>query len=184
MEPTPPKFELLPYTTVDGIPTMTDSNIARLYERIDTENTVKYLFLDGSVRCAADLINHFKRPGCMCYLVGYSGPKGQVVGFFWLDNFVQCSCQLHYAFFREYWGPTAVEVGRWVLREMITQRDIDGNFCIDVIIGIVPETNRLAVRYARSVLLQSVGVLPEYYFNFYRNRREAGLVTYFTRKEV
>jgi hypothetical protein len=175
-----PDIRPLPYVTVGGVPTLTDRDIARLYQRLDDEGSVRRLFFDGAVRSAADLIGHFKHPGNMCYLVGYNG---DVVGFYWLDNFVQCSCQLHYVFFKAFWGESARTVGRWVLNEMITQRDINGKYCIDVIIGMVPERNRLAVHYSRQVGMQWIGVIPNYYQNLYSGRHEAALATYYTRKE-
>lgn len=148
------EYMLVSYAKVDGIRTYPDSEIRALYTRLVDEGG-GHVFRDGSVRDAEGFVRMAKAtPFFVLYV------RGKIAGAVWLNRFQSRFAQCHYFIFREFWGESATGLCRYCQREILTQRREDGEYCLDMMLGLIPADNRLAVAYALRCGWRNSGVLP------------------------
>lgn len=170
-------YALIPYAVVDGVPSFKDSEIAGWFERLEKENLARWAFFGGALLSGAELVRFVKTAGIFTFTVWAGGAgAAEMVGFFWLDRFVQRACFLHHVIFRKFHGAEATAIGVFVLSEVLRLG------MADTILGLTPANNPLAVRYARRIGMQPAGRLPNIFYDAYANQSVDGILTYTTRE--
>lgn len=145
-----------PYTTVDGIPTMRDSDLASIYQRVVAERSYRWLFFDRFVQDDEGFISLAKSCLFVPALV-----DNTPAGFFWLDGFHGKTARLHFCVFRAFWGDIARQIGRAAFQFVEgLVKDRNG---LQILYGFVPLHNVMAKKYALDVGMAPCGVLPLYF---------------------
>lgn len=85
--------------------------------------------------------------------------NGQPAGLFWLNGFGIRTCFIHMAIMPGYHGQGTLDMGRGVLRHLLTANDVDGEYFLKNVKGLVPVTNPLACRMAERSGFHRVGIL-------------------------
>jgi RimJ/RimL family protein N-acetyltransferase len=141
------KWNLLPYTKVDGIPTMRDSEIKFLYDKCFDEGVGRILFHDGAIESADQFLAHVKSFQSLFWAIFY---EGKPFGFFWLNRLEKTHAYCHFVSYPDYWGKgIGVEAGK---RAMAICTDI-----FPTIMGMIPSSNIIAIDYLKRVGLKEVG---------------------------
>ncbi len=150
-------MKLLPYTAIDGIPTFQDSFIRGLYERMDKEGLLRWVFYDGCIKAADEFLKVMKFGMNRLFVIEF---KGEIAGLCWLNNFTTRTGEFHFCFFENLRGPDAVEQGRKVVCELLYMTDVHGNPMFDLLFGLTEVGNRPAVSWCKRMKFEPLGILP------------------------
>ena len=162
------EIRILPYTKVDGIPTLRDSDLYGLYARMAEEGKVESVFYDGGVRGPEDFLDLFKNRENWLYVYMAAGEKP--LGFFWVNCFEGESCRVHFCMFRE--------AGRHVLKM--------GRMCLEflgkhfrLVRGVTPTHNTLACKFIQKCGMVPVGTVPDRVYDYYQGKTGPALISYY-----
>lgn len=170
-------FHLLPYIEVDGIRTVPDSDIKRLFKRTEDDGLVPIVFCDDSITTAGHFINMAKFRGTMFFLI-MDGTE--TIGYTWLNRIENRMARNHFCVFKAYWGKT-LEIGKWVLAKLINAKDKNGKYCFDLFTGLVPVWNERAVNFALKCGGKTHGTIPNAIWNNAKKQSEDAVLIYHTR---
>lgn len=168
-------YALIPYAVSDGVPSFRDSEIRGWYERLEAEGLARWVFFDARQLSGDDLLRLVKKPGNFTFTVWAQDEDGgaEMAAFFWMHQFIGTTVFLHHVVFRKFHGIASVRIGKFVLSEVTRL-----GFC-ESVMGITPANNRLAVRFAKSIGMQRLGVVPRIFYDAYENRQVDGVLTVF-----
>lgn len=174
---------VIPYVAKDGIPTFRDSEIANLYYRMKKEGTADRVFCDGTVTSAFQFLRLMQQPDIYLYLVFDDIEDNRPVAFCWLSNRSQKSAQIHFCFFKTGWGRSA-KIAHGVLSQLVSLKDTEGEYWLNVIYGYTPEWNRLALRTVKCAGAEIAGTMPGRTWHEKEGRSYPAVISYFTRDNI
>lgn len=158
--PSPPaaKTRLVGYRVVEGVPTFTDSQLAKLFERAKAERLLPLVMYNMSPDMTAPTFVRFcKDAGRILWLVFY---ESKLAGWVWLDDFANRTARSHFCFFR--WlseGRLTEEVGREAFQQLFKMK-FRGGTSLQVIRAEMPGFNRPALWFLEKLGLKVVGEIP------------------------
>lgn len=148
---------IVPYVLRDGVPTLRDSSIMGLFDRVVEEDLLRVTFPDGSVGDRERFLTFMKSPGVLLdlYCVGR-----EVMGFSWLVGKHHRVAWGHFCFFRAAWGGHARRLGVLGLRSLLHAKGAEGEYLLNLILGPVPKANRFAAAAVEAVGGRLAAELP------------------------
>ena len=129
---------------------------ADIWERMSSEMTAGAVFCDGSVVDAAQFADEMAAGHVHPFCVFCDGELGAVI---WLTNLEGRSCRLHFVVFKKYWGVSRF-LGMYIAKSLLSQKYENGEYCFDVIVGMVPKINTRAVNLAKKSGFVYRGIIP------------------------
>ena len=167
--------DLVPYTQVDGIPTMSDSYLMDLFIRCREEGSDEFVFYDGPMD-PVGFVNMCKTPGNHVFLITVDGEPG---GFVWLNGWKEYTATAHFCFFKSIRGNgKAVDVGRGTIKWLFENMELEAMY------GMTPETYKPVLLFIRAIGMNILGTLPKGAW-IYKDQKHHGVVlSYVTREEV
>jgi len=168
----------MPYTAVDGIMTATDSSMVELFDRTVEEGLLNKVFYDGEILDAQSFLRFVKAPGNLFYVV-FDGLEA--VAYTWLSHLESRAARIHFCVFKRHHGLNAIDIGKFVLRKLVELKSSGGEYIFDVLIGLTPNNNKLALRFAQSCGFKICGVVPNAVFNSISGKSEDATVSWYTR---
>ncbi|WP_300456618.1 hypothetical protein [Desulfobacula sp.] len=173
------KITLLPYTEIDGIRTIPDSDMKKFYDRTVKDGTDKTVFYEGTISNRDEFLSVMKSPGVLFYVVMIGT---EPVGFTWLNRFENHTARNHFCGFSEVWGQ-AVGIGKEVISTLIHMKDNDGKFIFDLFTGFIPGWNQYAIKFCLQCGAKSAGIIPNAIWNKEKQKSEDAFFIYYTRGE-
>lgn len=173
---------LLPYTFVDGVPTLKDSEIVQLYEWSREERSLQTVFynIDCSSITREWFLRFWKHPGKKIYLIL---GEGQVGGWVWIDRRIDCCASVHFNMFRWTWGPRALQMCRQGVFELLhMEHNGNGKHKLEVLVGQTPVTNRLAIKFIQKIGFKPIGRIPGALFDFKSQSYVDAYMSYISRE--
>jgi len=152
-----------------------DSFLGQVYRRIVFEKTDHWIFYDGSVRNTMEFIDFVKNEKHFVFFVKFSGED---VGFFWIDKFLQRSAFINYCFYRSFWGKKSLQIGRNCIDYILHMKNERGEYTIDVLLGLTPVNNKLAVSFLKKHGMVIIGRVPGLITDYHQNKVVDGLLSY------
>ena len=172
------EYNLVAYTSVDGIPTFTDSFIVRLFERVQNEGLFYALFYDGDVKTAGDFLNMFKFGKNQLFVIVIGK---EIAGIVWLNNFEVRRAEFHFCFFENLRGKRSFEIGKKVVSELLNM-EVNGKPIFDILTGLTPANNRAARLWCKKLGFTTLGVIPSAVYDHYQSGKSIpGIVSYVER---
>lgn len=170
---------ILPYTKMDGIRTVTDSEMKALFVRTVKEDLSDIVFYEGTIKTPEEFLAMSKTPGTLFHLL-----KGgsATVGYMWLNRFENRTARLHFCMFREYWSG-AVFLGRYVLNALLCMKTKDGEHLFDLLTGFIPTWNKRAIDFVLACGGETHGAIPNSIYNDKTGKSESAVFLYCRRKE-
>lgn len=92
--------------------------------------------------------------------------EGNLSGFAWLNGRVGKSAFAHFCMFKNVYGRSrdgvskSVELGRFVVAHWLRHTDGKGEYLLDVLIGITPKCNRMALKWIQRIGAVRRGEIP------------------------
>jgi RimJ/RimL family protein N-acetyltransferase len=177
------RIKILPYTTVDGVPTYKDSEIRRLYHRVVDEGFEDVLFHDNSILNAEEFLVVMKRPDTCLWTVKYDDV---MVAMFWINRIEYTHAHFHFTFFKNAWGsPITDEVGRETMKFMFDLKETETSEepMFSLLLGRLAASNTIAIEYAKRVGWKVLGEVPNLFLGRDGNP-ENGIVVYITKEDI
>ena len=163
---------ILPYTFIDGLPTLRDSELETLYLTMLEEDKLQRVFYDGGIRSPEDFIRYFKSGGGWLYT--FIDEDRNFYGFFWVNCFEGETCRVHFCMFNRA-GKNILRLGREGI-EFLKQY-------FRLIRGVTPADNSIACKFIEKVGMIPLGVMPNRIYNWWEERYEPALLSYCIGKE-
>jgi hypothetical protein len=139
-----------PFIYVDGIPTMRDSDLLILFDKMVRDGTDNLVFYDGQIKSGLNFIEFIKLAGNMLFVV-YEDENP--IGCGWLNNFKHRTAEAHFCVFSEAWD-RSVEVGKLMIEKSMYVTNVD------MLIGNVPKFNEIAIDFVKKCGGVILGELP------------------------
>lgn len=154
-----------------------DCVLEGLYEQLDTQGSLRWLFLSGEIETKYDFIKLTRSSNTLLYIV-VDTLNNKVTGIFWLNGRTSINCGLHMVVLKEYWGDS-ITIGKECLIWIFTNTPR-----LHSLLSFIPSTNRLAIRYAKKTGWNESGTIPELIWDEYSNQSISGTMFYITKQEV
>ena len=174
------QVSLLPYTTIDGIRTVPDSEIKQLFTRTAREGLDKIVFYEGTIKTEDDFLTAVKYKECLFYLVK---SKKETIGYVWLNRFENHTARYHFCAFTDYWGHLE-EVASTIMTTLMYMEDTEGNYFFDLLTGFIPAWNKRAIQFTLKNGGYSAGVIPNAIWNSEKQKSEDAVFIYYTRGDL
>lgn len=174
-------FRIEHYRKIDGVRTFPDSYIAWVYQRLLNDGSIESIFYDGSVRNAQDFIRVLKRS---VTIIAFQ--NADPIALSWVNDFHHKWGQLHFAFMSTMWGrhDEQEQVANLILREFLYRKCLNGQFCFDALLGVVPVRNRKAWAFVERTQPKIIGVMPYGVWVAESGQSEAARMVVHTRETV
>jgi hypothetical protein len=170
-------INLIPYIEVDGIRTLTDSQVMGLYDRMEKDGSHRAVFSTGDIKNRNDFLRYMKQRGVLLHVIHVGK---ETAGINWLDNFDRKTAFMHFCVFSEFWGDTEF-IGRQTLQQLIHMKGADGDFVFDLFKGLVPVWNTRAIDFSLECGGVNLGTVPKAVWNHEKGASEDAAFIYFTR---
>ncbi len=174
------QYRLLPFAQVDGISTMTDSQIMELYRHTEQDGLIDVVFYDGSIQTEKDFLSMVKAPGTVFY-VFFEGLQEQ--GYVWLNRFEGRGARIHFCGFKHAWG-RALPMGQFCVDFFTWVKDLEGNFLFDLLMGITPAENIFARAFVQRCGFRELGEVPKAVWNTKAGKSLPGIFFYYDLQEA
>ncbi|MCP3686573.1 MAG: hypothetical protein GY861_28375 [bacterium] len=167
---------VLPFTKHNGIPTILDSEILKIYDRIIDEGS-EYVFYDGAVNNRYDFLKMVQDPGTLFFEVK---SKNENVAIVWINRIEYKQGRLHFCAFKNIWGK-AIKIGREVTRQLL-HKEHDGEYCFDVFWGFTPVDNQNALIALKRLGCKILDTIPHVIWDNELQKSKPGTMVYITRE--
>lgn len=173
--------DILPFRTECGEPTFSDTHLAQVFRRLVREETLAKVFYDGAIVNTTDFINFFHNQENEIFFVQ---EKGREVGFFWLNRFRHKSAFITYCFYRDFWGRHTLGISRATLDFIFSRTDQYGEHLTDVLLGLTPADNKLAVKFLLKNNMTILGRVPGFLYDHRQGKSVDGILSYRQRQNA
>ena len=168
-------YIIVPYLCVDGIPTWRDSDIARVYDQIVSEELYQTMFAT-EFEMPRDLFISMMKSSSTIFM-GVLDKDGVVAGIGWLNRFEGKIARMHFCVFKKWWGRSAEIMG--TIREYIhSLKGEDGSPLFIRFIGYIPSRNIFAVKCALRDGCTLCGIIPNYFWDYTNGKSIEATVVY------
>jgi len=168
------------YQKDDWTWSLSDMDLTVLFNKIVDQHALKVFFYDGAIRDAVDFINYVKNPQNRLFL-GFK--DGELFMITVLNTITQRRAQGHFCSVRSDKKIDLKTAGREMLIDILSIANKDGVPYFDVFYGIVPTTNKLAIRFAQMCGMKKGCVIPKFCFNYFEQKITDGQILYIVREE-
>lgn len=180
-------IKLIQYCEIDGVYNFPDSWIKSLFSRIREERLLSKAFYEGDVQTSDEFLQAMKHGTNRLFIIYRDQPKDpkdrEILGITWLNGFRKRSAYMHQCLFRNAWGKESPEIGKAILDQLLHLSDSRG-YVFDVLIGLTPANNRLAVTWLQKVGLNIIGEIPDAAWDNKLGKSIPALISYAQREEV
>ena len=156
--------------------------LSNIWEKLIEDGIVKSLFYGGTVKSFPDFFDFMNRRGTLAYVLL---KNKDLHGFFWLNNFVGKTAQIHCTGFKKSIGTrrNAHIFARKCISYALCLNDDDG-FLIDTVLGYTPISNTLSVKFNERAGMIKIGQIPSYCNMAYEGTVVDAVLTYATRETL
>lgn len=170
--------EVWPFLGPDGMKNFTGKYLGLVYRRIVREESVYKIFYDGSVKNTHDFKKFAQDKENELFFVKY---KGRDAGFFWLNRFRQKTAFITYCLYKEFWGKDALAISKLCIEFIFERKNSFGEHLVDVILGLTPANNKLAIKFLLKNDMTIMGRLPGALRDAHENITVDGVFSYICR---
>ena len=167
--------EIMPFRNESGAPNFSDTHLAQVFRRLVLEETLNKVFFDHAITNTTDFIKFFDNQENEIFFVK---ARGRQVGFFWLNRFRHKSSFITYCFYRDFWGRQALEISRAALDFIFSRTDAYGEHLTDVLLGLTPANNKLAVKFMIKNNMTILGRVPGFLYDHRQGKSVDGILSY------
>jgi hypothetical protein len=153
-------MQIIPYTEIDGIRTLKDSQVRAIFERMDPAA----MFPQGSVRCADDLLMFWKNYA-IAHVIEH---EGEIIWAAWLTGLQPTHAYGHFC-----------KLGGKVPGRVLVKQSLDYWWSVlplSVIIGLIPEDNRPAINLMRRAGFTVRKPIKNMLYNVHTGRKTGAVI--------
>ena len=173
-------LSIIPFYDNDATANFSDTSLAQAFRRIVREESVTKIFYDGSVRNSADFIRFVRNRENELFFVSHDNREA---GFFWLNRFRGKATFITYCLYKDFWGDEALLISRKCIEFLFARKDSHGEHLIDVLLGLTPATNKLAVKFLLKNGMTVLGKVPGLLYDASAEATVEGIFSYIQRNK-
>lgn len=155
-----------------------DPYLGQVFRTIVMEGSAHRVFYDGSVKNTIEFIDFVKRKDVSVFFVKF---KDEDVGVFWLSTFIQKSVFINYCFYKAFWGKESLKISQACLDYILHEKNAYGEYLVDVLLGLTPANNKLAISFLQKNGMTVLGKIPDLIADCHYNKTVDGVLSYKTR---
>lgn len=163
------KTTAMPYAHYDGIPTLRDSDIVALWERMREDGTTDIVFYDGIIDDQYKFLAYMKSSRVQLFI---GKIEGKTMGFGWLSHIEAKMARIHFCVFKRFWGAGVHSIVNRFASDILRQTGLD------IIMGIIPSWNVKATKYVEKCGYTILGEMPFGCVDKHGNSHPATIVYY------
>lgn len=144
----------MPYMSIDGIPTFKNSDIIKIFNWMKNDKTLQTVFYNIDKEIVTDdfFVRFWKRKDIKMFVIFY---ESKIAGLIWIDRIINSTAMIHINTFKWTWGGNNVQIYINAIGEIFN------NYNVDVLIGQMPVTNKMAIRFSKNVGFKKSGIIPK-----------------------
>jgi hypothetical protein len=173
-------LSILPFYDKDGTSYFSDTSLAQVFRRMVREESVAKIFYDGSIQNSADFIRFAKNRENELFFVFYDGREA---GFFWLNRFRGKAAFIAYCLYKDFWGDEALLISRKCIEFLFARKNDHGEHRLDVLLGLTPANNKLAVKFLLKNGMIVSGKVPGLLYDAGTEATVDGILSYIQRNK-
>ena len=128
-----------------------------VWRRLEAEGIARIVFCDGTVRDAERFVDEMNAPHVHPFCIFADNELAAIV---WLTNLEGKSCRVHFAVFAQH-GIYSRYLGSTMREYLLKMRYDNGEYCFDVLLGMVPAENIRAVNVVKKAGFIYNGRIPK-----------------------
>lgn len=152
-----------------------DKHLAGIYRRVLREKSIHKIFFDTKMANTEDFISYFKDKNLDFYFVSYNGQES---GFFWLKKFFPRASFITYCLYKSFWGEHTLKISQTCIDVLFKRKDQRGNPEIDILMGLTPASNKLALKFLSKNGMKIVGNIPNLIWDDQKEKLVDGVLSY------
>ncbi|MEA3467080.1 MAG: hypothetical protein U9R57_02520 [Thermodesulfobacteriota bacterium] len=170
---------ITPYNSKEKLKVnFSDTYLKQVFLKIAIEGTLHKIYFDKKINNNIEFISFIKQKQHSVFFVKAGKEE---VGFFWLAKFNQRSAFMNYCFFKSFWGKKSLTISRFCIEYILERKNENGDYMLDILLGLTPINNRLAVNFLIKSGMQVLGKIPGICTDYHQNKVVDGLLSYKTR---
>lgn len=155
-------MKIIPYIEQNGQTTIPDKYLAMMWRMMVAEKTYAKVFAAGGVRNEKEFIECMKAKDKLVMLITDDDNRPLVIS--WVNNIYDGHAFIHFNTFKRTWRSNSIELLRLSADYWLSKKDPQtGKQILHVLMGAIPENNRLAVRAVKKCGAKEVGKIPNYF---------------------
>jgi len=169
------KIFIIEYKLIDGIPTLSDSQIKHLYEKLVEDGIVGNGFnsdIDPATYTSEDFLEYCTY-NCKLFVVAERHQR--IVGLAFVEKERRGVAVFHFLVFREYWGKS-IDIGKYVVGQFLKK--------YETLVGFIPATNSRALNFVRKLGFKFSGQIENGFFLWKDNKYVNTVVVYMTQEST
>ena len=172
-------MQIIPYIEIDGTWTFTDTEIKSYFYYMQQEKTAKKVFHGGAVKDSSQFLTYLKSPANHTIII--INEERQPIMLAWLNGVEDKRAWFSFNVFKNFWGKKSIEAICLARDYWMNMQDNRGQFIFNVLMGVTPSNNRLALRMMKLCGATSLEEIPDFMTNFWTGERVGGIFSYFGR---
>jgi hypothetical protein len=172
-------MRVVPYIEINGARTFSDEYIADLFRLMEQEGTAKKVFHAGSVKAPHQFVKWMKDEKINAIVV--TDDDGTPLGLAWIGGIEDRRAWYNFNVFKAAWGKRAAEVAIAARDHWLYMKDSRGEYLFDLLLGVTPANNRLALRLAKMCGAKPLPMIPNFGTNFWTGERYGAVISYIER---
>jgi hypothetical protein len=166
-------FQLIPYAKVNGEWTLPDNFVRAAFQQMQSEGRAETVFFEKTVSTDDEFLEVMQAKANVAVFVLRGA---ELMGVAWLNGFQSNYAFSHFCFMREASKSlSTVDMGKQIVSYWLSFPSVD------VLLGIIPAFNPLAIRLALNVGYKKVGAIPKMMQG--PKGRSAAVILYLTQDE-
>lgn len=164
------RYAVIPVMRTDEGYTISDMTLEYIWEKIVEEKKDTTVFYNGAIANIGEFVAFMRREDVYPIVV-YDVDDKMFTGIAWINNLNEGTAQAHFCTFN---NGEPILMGHEVLNYWEQfPKDLLG-----VVVGIIPNTNEKAIRFAKQIGFTVIGEIPNYCNTVYLDSRTPGVVMY------
>jgi hypothetical protein len=173
------KTHIVPYVRTDKGWSLDDDTMRFLWHKMGQQGLIGIVFNDGRIANAEQFLKMAQNKNTLLHTTWNDENKPLLVA--WLTDFGKNYAFGHFVFFKETWGRITREIGHQTIEYWWGFKE-NGNHIFDVILGYIPNTNKMAINFIKNMGFTIVGEIPKIWFDAYNNKYQNLTITYIERE--
>ena len=159
---------------------LTDNYIKNIFVKMQEQHLVRKVFTRGAIETPDDFLDFMQSPQNHLQII--CEDNGNPLLICWVNGIEDKHASIHWCLFKETWGKNSIELGFMARDNWLNLKDKNGNYHLNMLIGITPIDNKLAIRFLKNIGAKCVGVIPNHMYNIYTKKYEGLMISYYQRE--
>lgn len=155
-------MKIIPYIQQNGLCTIPDEYFGLIWRMMVEEGTHTKVFAAGGVKSEIQFIECMKKNDKLIMLITDDENNPLVIS--WVNNIYDGHAFIHFNTFKRTWRNNSINLLKLSADYWLSKKDpATGEQILHVLMGAIPENNRLAVRAVKKCGAIEVGKIPNYF---------------------